>query len=145
MALTEDELNGIKEALLTARASLLRRLKHAGVQLGTRDGDTADISVFDRDAALFWELEDQECTRLVDIDEALRRVDGQNYGLCEACGGAIPYARLNAVPFARRCVTCQEDSERSEAPRGERGGTAGAEDLDKDEWVSDAAVAPNTW
>lgn len=43
---------------------------------------------------------------LSDIDAALARFDNGTYGVCESCGGAISEARLEAMPAARRCITC---------------------------------------
>ena len=45
------------------------------------------------------------------IDAALGRLQSGAYGRCDACGGAIPLARLRAVPFATRCVPCQSAKE----------------------------------
>ena len=44
---------------------------------------------------------------LGDIDEAMALLGEGVYGSCSACGTAIPYERLEAVPWARRCVSCQ--------------------------------------
>ncbi len=45
------------------------------------------------------------------LDEALRRLDEGLYGLCEECGAPIGEGRLKALPFARRCIACQEKAE----------------------------------
>jgi phage/conjugal plasmid C-4 type zinc finger TraR family protein len=37
-----------------------------------------------------------------------RRRSGVKRGTCVDCGSEIPQARLKAVPFASRCVSCQE-------------------------------------
>jgi DnaK suppressor protein len=42
------------------------------------------------------------------INEALDRITAGDYGVCLACGDPIPVKRLRAVPWARRCVPCQE-------------------------------------
>lgn len=42
------------------------------------------------------------------IDEALERLETGEYGTCAECGEEIPTARLNALPFAVRCLECQE-------------------------------------
>jgi len=47
-----------------------------------------------------------------EIEEALRILDLGVYGLCAACGSAITYERLEAVPAARRCVPCQSGRDR---------------------------------
>ena len=40
------------------------------------------------------------------VDNALARVDAGSYGLCEACGNAIPIDRLDALPYTTLCVDC---------------------------------------
>ena len=45
------------------------------------------------------------------IDEALVKLEEGTYGRCADCGAEITEKRLRAVPFARRCVTCQEKEE----------------------------------
>jgi len=45
------------------------------------------------------------------IDDALIRLEEGIYGLCADCGVEISEKRLKAVPFARRCVACQEKAE----------------------------------
>jgi DnaK suppressor protein len=45
------------------------------------------------------------------IDEAIARLEEGSYGLCSDCGIEISEKRLKAVPFARRCVACQEKEE----------------------------------
>jgi RNA polymerase-binding transcription factor DksA len=44
---------------------------------------------------------------LDEIAEAMALLGQGLYGSCSACGTAIPYERLEAVPWARRCVSCQ--------------------------------------
>ena len=45
------------------------------------------------------------------IDEALVKLEEGTYGRCADCGAEITEKRLRAVPFARRCVTCQAKQE----------------------------------
>lgn len=41
---------------------------------------------------------------------ALARIDAGRYGQCEVCGGPIPVARLEALPYARHCVPCATEA-----------------------------------
>ena len=41
-----------------------------------------------------------------DVRDALRRMDDGTYGTCDGCGEPIPFARLEVIPHARRCVAC---------------------------------------
>jgi len=45
------------------------------------------------------------------IEEAIQRVKAGEYGLCQGCGSAISPKRLQAIPWARYCVPCQEEME----------------------------------
>jgi RNA polymerase-binding transcription factor DksA len=42
------------------------------------------------------------------IREAIDRIDQGTYGQCAACGQPIPQARLRAMPYALRCIDCEE-------------------------------------
>jgi DnaK suppressor protein len=55
-------------------------------------------------------LESRNRTRVM-LDTALRRLDEGEYGLCEDCGAEIGAGRLKALPFAKRCVSCQHQAE----------------------------------
>ncbi len=45
------------------------------------------------------------------VTSALVRMDAGEYGICIDCGAEIPDARLEANPFAERCVECEERHE----------------------------------
>jgi DnaK suppressor protein len=47
-----------------------------------------------------------------EIDAALARIGDGSYGTCVSCGAPIPFERLEIVPAADRCVTCQADRDR---------------------------------
>ena len=45
------------------------------------------------------------------IQEALDRLEKGSYGTCVACGGEMQQKRLDAVPWARHCIECQQKQE----------------------------------
>ena len=45
------------------------------------------------------------------IQEALERMDAGGYGVCVACGGEMQQKRIDAVPWARHCIDCQQKQE----------------------------------
>ena len=53
------------------------------------------------------------------VEEALDRIKVGDYGSCQACGDPIPGKRLNAVPWARYCITCQEQAAVPEGPHAD--------------------------
>lgn len=73
----------------------------------------AGSDAYDRDFAL--NLLSQEQDALYEIEEALKRIEDGTYGICEMSGQAIPVARLEAIPFARLTVECQEQLEKQMA------------------------------
>jgi len=73
--------------------------------------DIADKAVSSYTREFLYSLTDGERTVLLQIDEALNRIDDGTYGTCAACGGEIPPERLAAVPYATLCV---EDKRRLE-------------------------------
>lgn len=42
-----------------------------------------------------------------DVQRALGKFEDATYGICESCGALVDIARLEALPSARYCVTCQ--------------------------------------
>jgi DnaK suppressor protein len=56
-------------------------------------------------------LTDTERRELQRIEEALERIQNGKYGVCVACGCNINLKRLDAVPWAAQCITCQEEHE----------------------------------
>lgn len=72
----------------------------------------AGSDAYDRDFAL--SLLSQEQDALNEINEALTRMENGTYGICEMSGKRIPEIRLEALPFTRFTVECQEQIERQQ-------------------------------
>lgn len=53
-------------------------------------------------------MSENESKQLALIDEALLRIDNEEYGLCQNCEKEINPKRLAAIPWARYCLECQE-------------------------------------
>jgi len=114
----KDAFAGVRKKLIAMRENLIRESKaeignillkddkYNGV---SDDGDIADIACRDSVQAAQYS---RHLARLRAIDEALLRIDEGRYGTCEDCEEKISLGRLNAVPFALRCVDCQEQHER---------------------------------
>ena len=48
---------------------------------------------------------------LEEIEQALQRISGEDFGVCENCGRKISAARLASLPAAACCTTCQRELE----------------------------------
>jgi DnaK suppressor protein len=53
---------------------------------------------------------------LLRLDRALAKLDEGTYGICDACGGAIPEKRLVAMPDSVLCVNCAAGAPRVQPP-----------------------------
>jgi DnaK suppressor protein len=76
--------------------------------------DTYDIASDERDREINLLLGDRERKKLQLIEDALQRIETGEYGECEECGGEIVSGRLDAMPFTRLCVTCQDEHEQAQ-------------------------------
>ena len=81
---------------------------------------------FDRDFALSLLSSDQDA--IYEIEEALKRIENNTYGICELTGKTIPATRLDAIPWTRFTVEAQSQLEREGALRQRRLGQLGTVD-----------------
>jgi RNA polymerase-binding transcription factor DksA len=83
----------------------------AGSAFGMHQADAGSDS-YDRDFAL--SLLGKEQDALYEINAALKRIEQGVYGICEMSGEKISHERLEALPFTRYTVACQERIERQQ-------------------------------
>jgi DnaK suppressor protein len=95
----------------------------AGYSLHMADSGTDN---FDRDFALSLLSSDQDA--IYEIEEALKRIEKNTYGICELTGKHIPKARLEAIPWTRFTVEAQAQLEREGALRSRKLGALGTVD-----------------
>jgi DnaK suppressor protein len=119
-----------KEALSNLRAILVRRRDALRSALAgdlsllkelrsESPGDVIDAALDSSQDEISSQLAEVESRELASIENALERMRSGQYGTCEYCGGKIPLARLNALPYATMCIACQRDAERTGiAPAG---------------------------
>lgn len=115
MRLTEKQRKRLKKNLSERRTELERQIseqknelsvsaKEAGFELSVNDNHPGDIGTelftSSRDRLLLARKEQQ----LDDMQLALDRLDNGTYGECAICGKAIPYARLEAIPWTTCCI-----------------------------------------
>lgn len=106
LQMKEDTLREITKSLKNGADTAL---------IGEPSGDIYDQASSERDRELGLLLGDREREKVHAIDEALLRIDEDEYGICEECEEEIPLGRLKAMPFARHCVKCKSDLEKLQA------------------------------
>jgi len=70
--------------------------------------DEGDLSQQHHEEWIFLNRNTIDMKLLREISGALQRIDGGTYGVCMECEEPISSKRLDAVPWARYCVSCQE-------------------------------------
>ena len=104
-----DQMQGVAQDNLRSRAE-----GSEASAFGMHQAD-AGADAYEKDFAL--SLLSQEQDALYEIEEALGRIKEGTYGICEMSGKAIPKVRLEAIPFARFTIECQQQIERENRGR----------------------------
>jgi DnaK suppressor protein len=73
--------------------------------------DIADKAANSYTKEFLFSLSNSERDTLQLVDEALSRIEGDGYGVCVVCEDEVDRKRLEAVPWAKRCISCQEKQE----------------------------------
>ena len=70
--------------------------------------DEGDLSQQHHEEWIFLNRNSIDMKLLREIADGLHRLEQGSYGICMECEEPISGKRLDAVPWARYCVTCQE-------------------------------------
>jgi len=119
-----DEIKRRLESELNSTMSRIRQMGGAvvveefpgAVGDNTPLADEVDVIRLNEDREMSFATRSLLVGRANKLAEALQRLRGGEYGLCEECGEAIAPARLRAMPEVTTCVRCQDRIERM-APR----------------------------
>lgn len=110
------KVKAFRDKLLARREGLVGQVQQAEMYSRERDAeatqDPADMAANAYTKELLVSMSDNDRQLLNLIDEALERIEDGEYGKCVRCGAALPEKRLDAVPWARHCVQCQDLQER---------------------------------
>ena len=123
--MTELSTDRFREALLDERARVAHAIEFLHEEnpgsLEEETGELVSSSIDDHpgdmatatfDRELDYTLEGNAESVLAAIDAALQRIDEGTYGTCQSCGRPISPERLEAIPYATRCIECKRTEER---------------------------------
>lgn len=121
---TKTELKKYKDLLVKEKITILQGLSHITSETLKKSqreasGDLSGYAYHMADMAsdvsqqdLLLKLASGERELLLSIDDALRRIEDDEYGFCTACKKRISKTRLRALPRASCCLECQEKEEK---------------------------------
>ena len=102
----------VRKTLHDKREELLQDLiKNREISDETIDESAQDMA--DRATSAYtkefaYSLSESDRKTLVLIEEAMVRIENGTYGTCVHCGSVVQEKRIDAVPWARHCLDCQE-------------------------------------
>lgn len=104
-----------KQRELTEAYAISRGDSRGNLDDGTEDYIDYAVHSYAREFLL--SLTELDRRQLLQVEDALRRIDRGEYGRCLQCGEEIHPRRLEVAPWARYCVKCQELEERGLLPQ----------------------------
>ena len=111
----KKRLEGYQKKLLARRDELVKSIARTEEEGRTADDDPtvdlADKAANSYTKEFLFGQTNTERTTLQLIDQALDRIKKNTYGVCEICESELQQKRLEAVPWARHCTSCQEKQE----------------------------------
>ncbi len=117
------KMKAFKSQLLQYRETLVGNLRRSTAELIDDDSsytDSIDQASADVDKSFLLQMKNRDRDLLLQVDEALRRIESGEYGECEQCGESISEARMKAFPLTTLCIDCKAELE---SPRGARHGS----------------------
>ena len=117
--MTPKKLTTYKTKLVEIRSELVgdveKNLKSSKQEMNGQVPDVSDDAAQSYSKQLMMNLGQQEWEKLKLVDEALGKIKGEKFGLCEECKKTIPEPRLNIIPFTKYCVECLSKIEEEKA------------------------------
>ena len=105
----------LKDKLLQKKKEILEaysKNKAYGMEAdGQGAQDIADKASNSYAKEFLFSLSNSERETLQLVDEALLRIGEKNFGYCASCEGEMEKKRLEAIPWAKHCLSCQEKQE----------------------------------
>jgi len=112
--MTQTELNKYKAVLEAKRAELSAGLRNRADIAIEKTPDALDEVQLAGERELAIRNLDRESSLLRNVRGALSRISDGSYGTCLHCEEEIKPKRLEAVPWTKYCIRCQEAADRNE-------------------------------
>ena len=116
------DLDKFRKLLVTQRELLIENARRAlagDIHLDPDDfPDEMDAASSEINLAFLGRLRERERGLITKIDQALAKIDANEFGLCESCGEEIGIKRLESRPVAELCIDCKSEQELLERRMG---------------------------
>src|SRR4030066_2366231 len=113
--MNKKEKDEFRKMLAAKKENIIRKLSATITESKEMESNVAQDLVDKAETSYTKEfllsLTDTERRQLLLIDEALKRLEHGEFGVCQSCSKEIGGKRLLAFPWTRYCVDCQEKVE----------------------------------
>lgn len=107
--MSDLNLDEIRDRLIAERENLVNKLKENDLSVDDSETpDPVDLAVRNYSKNVMLAVSENDSRQITLINEALERIDDEEYGNCMNCNKEINPKRLDAIPWARYCLSCQE-------------------------------------
>lgn len=116
--LSKVQLNALKERLQSEAERIKTNftIKKAEYENNSLTGAKDEVDAANDNILLAADMRfsNREALYYKKVLKSLAKVDTEQYGMCDDCGGEIGFLRLMARPTSEMCIICKEESEREE-------------------------------
>lgn len=77
-------------------------------ELSSYDNHPGDLGTETFEAEKNFSFRNNDKFIIEEVNDALRKIKNGSYGLCENCGAEIAEERLDVIPYARLCISCED-------------------------------------
>ena len=112
----KKRLDYYKKKLVARREELMKTIARTEEE-GRQADDDPTVDLADKAANSYTKeflfgMTNTDRVILNQIEAALKRINADDYGVCANCQEELQQKRLEAVPWAKHCISCQEKAEK---------------------------------
>lgn len=118
MTLKKREVKTLTEKITEERDRILKNFSDEDREryfVKTEDRpDEVDQASTEYERAQMLRFRNRDLFYVKKLQKALKKINSDDYGVCEDCGASIKFERLLARPTAELCIACKDEAEREE-------------------------------
>jgi RNA polymerase-binding protein DksA len=121
--LLTERYNASMGELRYKEQSAMENQRETGVDLSSYANHPAEAASDYANLTMNLNLAERDSKYLVQLEDALGRIEKGTYGICSICKKLIPIVRLEAVPTTTKCFDCKSEIKKQEQEEAKRGGS----------------------
>jgi RNA polymerase-binding protein DksA len=112
--ITEKYTALVEELRYREKASIMENQRETGSELSSYANHPAEAASDYANLTMNLNLAERDSKYLVQLEDALDRIEKGVFGICSICKKVIPMVRLEVVPTTTKCIECKNDAKKRE-------------------------------